>query len=801
MNPRSLSMLLAATLLAACAADTPESAATGAAAVRAAGSATSTPAGPAGKPDATGTADALAAVVAARSAQAIGANPDRGDLVAYDAVRKAERRGTHDFHPVRVSEEHALAAIGSGTLTLTGPDGRRVELRYERHVEHPSGDWSWIGRDERGVDAVLTFGERAVFGVVPYGDDAQLRLTTAGGQAWMAMARKGETSPLQQRIQSGVIGTDVKVPTAAVAPGAVAAAGAEGAPDGVPTAAAGGQGVQRAMAANNIDVLIGYTPGFVNMMGGASQAQTRLNHIITVGNQAFANSNVDAALRLVHSMQVNYADTGSNENALFQVTGSNGSSPVTVPASLQPLRAARETYGADLVVLVRRFRDPDHEGCGIAWLLGADQQPIGEGHKPFGYSAISDSNGMGAPDNGHFCLDETLIHEVGHNMGSQHDDANARDGQGNLQYGRYAYSFGYKTGAGNGNFYTVMAYGDAGQTGYRIFSNPQSTFCGGRACGVANQADNARSLRLTAPVIAAFRASIGGDGSVRNDVDGDGRSDLVWRHGGTGANAVWLGGSSANQLVIASANLAWKLVAVDDFTGDGRADFVWRNEATGQNLLWPQGSHGSGSQLATVPGAAWQVVGSGDFDGDGVADLLWRNMSDGQNRIWRSANAATMLPVSAVPSLAWKVAGVGDVDGDGRADIVWRNTSNGQNTVWRGGNQGNGMVVTTVADQAWQVAGVDDFDGDGRADLLWRKSTTGENVIWRSANNGTGTTVATVPSQAWIVAATGDYDGDGRADILWRNTSTGANAIWRSANVSTQMAVTTVPNQSWRVAP
>src|SRR5690606_19045743 len=265
-----------------------------------------------------------------------------------------------------------------------------------------------------------------------------------------------------------------------------------------------------------------------------------------------------------HSMQVNYADTGSNENALFQVTGSNGSSPVTVPASLQPLRAARETYGADLVVLVRRFRDPDHEGCGIAWLLGADQQPIGEGHKPFGYSAISDSNGMGAPDNGHFCLDETLIHEVGHNMGSQHDDANARDGQGNLQYGRYPYSFGYKTGAGNGNFYTVMAYGDAGQTGYRIFSNPQSTFCGGRACGVA----------------------------------GEGRSDLAWRRGGTGANAGWLGGSSANQLVIASANLAWKRVAVDDFTADGRADFVWRNEATGQNLLWPQGSHGSGIQLA-----------------------------------------------------------------------------------------------------------------------------------------------------------------------------------------------------------
>ena len=58
-------------------------------------------------------------------------------------------------------------------------------------------------------------------------------------------------------------------------------------------------------------------------------------------------------------------------------------------------------------------------------------------------------------------------------MGSAHDRDNSKTTGGALQYGRFAYSFGYKTAAAAGNFYTVMAYGDTGQTAHRIFSTPQ----------------------------------------------------------------------------------------------------------------------------------------------------------------------------------------------------------------------------------------------------------------------------------------------------------------------------------------
>src|SRR5690606_27306220 len=145
-----------------------------------------------------------------------------------------------------------------------------------------------------------------------------------------------------------------------------------------------GEGVAKAAAAaapaadgdSTVDLLLGYTPGFVTMMGGASQVQTRLQHLVTVGNQAFSSSHAAANLRLVGTLQVNYTDGGNNETALEQLTGSTGSSSVPVPASLQPLREERDRLGADLVSLVRRFRNAEHEGCGIAWLIGGGQSQI-----------------------------------------------------------------------------------------------------------------------------------------------------------------------------------------------------------------------------------------------------------------------------------------------------------------------------------------------------------------------------------------------------------------------------------------
>lgn len=814
MTPRSTPLLataLATALLAACAPESSTSAARQADAtadalvhgvVDAAGQAALASAGQeAGK--------LQAQLAAARDGAAIAAYPNRGDLVGYDHVRRPEKRGAHTFHPVRVSEEHALDAIGSGTLFLTAPDGSRIALQYERHVEHPSGDWSWIGRDENGIEGILTFGEKAVFGVVPHGDGDTLRLTTNAGQTWMAATDRSVLSPMQQRINAGLTGPDFRIPrldddavaasglvTEAMASAAAKSARAEGAP------------AQAATGGTTIDVLLGYTPGFVSMMGGASQAQTRLNHIITVGNQAMSNSSVAVNLRLVATLQVNHTDSGSNQTALEQLTGSNGQSNVTVPASLQPLRNARETHGADLVALVRRFRDADHEGCGIAWLIGGDQTPITQPYEKFGYSVISDSNGMQSPDNGHYCRDETLVHELGHNMGSQHDKEAATDDKGQLGYGRYPYSFGYKTNSANGNFHTVMAYGDVGQTAYRIFSNPQSTYCGGRACGIANEADNARSLRQTAPLIAAFRATAHpletatlAVGSTF-DANGDGRADILWRHDGNGNNAIWLSANVATTQAVARVpSTQWRIVGAGDFNGDGRSDILWRHSVSGQNTIWLSGNSATTQAVATVADQRWSVAAVGDFNGDGRDDIVWRHSESGANALWHSANVGTSTTLAAVTDQRWELVAVGDFNGDGRSDLVWRHNATGNNTLWLSGNAGNSQTLVRVPDTRWFIAAAGDFDADGRSDLVWRHAGSGINSVWRQGNGASSYALARVADNRWSIQAAGDYTGDGRADLLWRHSGNGGNSVWRSASANSSLAVATVPDIAWDVKP
>ena len=54
-------------------------------------------------------------------------------------------RGAH-LAPREVSEAHALRAVVDGGMVIDAPDGKPIRLRYERHVEHPDGNWTWIGR-------------------------------------------------------------------------------------------------------------------------------------------------------------------------------------------------------------------------------------------------------------------------------------------------------------------------------------------------------------------------------------------------------------------------------------------------------------------------------------------------------------------------------------------------------------------------------------------------------------------------------------------------------------------------------
>ncbi|HJW45963.1 MAG TPA: FG-GAP-like repeat-containing protein [Lysobacter sp.] len=753
------------------------------------------------------------------NSSAIAGLPDRGSLVAY-SKQPPVRKGTRTWHAVQLSEEHAQRAVIGGTMVVDAPDGTPIRLRYERHVEHPDGNWTWVGRPigaRSGIEAIVTFGEKAVFGEIPYGDEEPLQLTMAAGRTWLVETDKTALAAAQEPKS---LAEDFLVPPARM-------------PLGKPATSKSAQMTsadaitpppsEAATAANTVDVVIGYTTGFATRLGGQSQAVTRLNFMVDIANQAYANSQVNGQLRLVQTVMVSYPDATANRNTLFElsgvdcVPGPGGQLPdggvsctfVGQPAALQPLIAARNQYGADLVSLVRRFESPENGSCGLGWLLGGGQTVITSSNANFGMSVVSDSSGNLYPDNGSNCRNETLAHELGHNMGLQHDRARAQgtddsNGDGNPldpeEYGRYPYSFGYSV---VGEFHTIMAIPAPGQTSYRVFSNPRINSCGGFACGVADQADNARTLEQTMPVIASFRASliplVGA--WFRGDFDGDGKSDLLWRNRSTGQNVIWKSANSATpQAVTTVANQTWMVIGASDFDGDGKSDILWRNSVTGANAIWKSGNSATPQPMATVASQAWVIVGAGDFGGDGKSDVLWRNGITGANVIWRSGNSATSQAITTVANQAWAVVGVGDFDGDNRADILWRNRSTGENRIWRSGNSATAQTPATVGNLTWRVVGIGDFDGDNKSDILWRNSLTGANAIWKSGNSATPLGVNPVGDLTWVIVGAGDFNGDNKSDILWRNISTGNNAIWRSGSSAASQAVTPVASQAWAIA-
>jgi hypothetical protein len=100
-------------------------------------------------------------------------------------------------------------------------------------------------------------------------------------------------------------------------------------------------------------------------------------------------------------------------------------------------------------------------------------------------------------------VNDTLAHELGHNMGNAHDRATGGTGV-------FAYSYGYRDEVGR--FRTIMAYACPTVSCPRVkyFSNPRLLY-NGRPLGIdhtvnpTNSADNARSLNDVRQIVAAWR--------------------------------------------------------------------------------------------------------------------------------------------------------------------------------------------------------------------------------------------------------------------------------------------------------
>jgi M6 family metalloprotease-like protein len=262
------------------------------------------------------------------------------------------------------------------------------------------------------------------------------------------------------------------------------------------------------------------------------------------------------------------------------------------------------------------------------------------------------------------------------------------------------------------------------------------------------------------------------------DLDGDGKTDLIWRTT-SGTTSAWLmNGATATSAKDLLSDPSWSSQFLADFDGDGKQDIVWRNSATGMTTIWLMNGVTMKSYAIIYVDPAWRITHVGDFNGDGKADLVWYNATTGMTTIWLM-NGLSVLSTSIVQTSpnGWQVTHVGDLDGDGRSDLIWSNSSTGATSVWLM-NGTNYSSYAVLANPGYHVTQIGDFDGDGKADLVWRNDANGATSIWLMNGTSIKASAVMLVDPNWSVTHIVDTDGDGKSDLVWKNSATGQTSLW-----------------------
>jgi peptidyl-Asp metalloendopeptidase len=230
-----------------------------------------------------------------------------------------------------------------------------------------------------------------------------------------------------------------------------------------------------------IDLLVVYTSAAKTHEGGPGAIEALITLAVDSANQAYSNSQIAMQLRLVHTAEVAYSESGAMDTDLPRLRSATD-------GVMDQVHQLRDQHKADLVALIV---DNGGNSCGIAYVM------VNGPRAGFASSAFS----VTARD----CLaNDTLAHELGHNMGNAHDRVTGGTGV-------YPYSYGYRDEIGK--FRTIMAYScPTSCPRVKYFSNPRLLY-NGRSLGIdhavnpTNSADNARSMNEVRHIVAAWRAS------------------------------------------------------------------------------------------------------------------------------------------------------------------------------------------------------------------------------------------------------------------------------------------------------
>jgi hypothetical protein len=374
--------------------------------------------------------------------------------------RPAPTAPGHNATVAQIGEvDEALLATGPQRMAIPLPGKPDIVVERDQHQRRGPRRTVWRGRAQNDPSSkiTLTMHDGILVGHIQTGSDVYFLRSVNNGRTIIEKLDP-DSFPPEWGHDHSTHGHE-KVPPRSAPEGS-----SQNAISTTPGTAAAG-------ATTDIVLMSVYTPQARAAAGGAAQIHAQIQAAVDQANSAFINSNMSARYILGHTEEVAYNDSGDISIDLNWVTGN-----ATV-ASL------RNTHGADMVSLI-----VNNGGgyCGIGWV----QRNPGSSFANYAFQVTARG-----------CLsNQTLAHEHGHNLGMEHDPANAGITPASASYD---WSFGHNVA---GSFRTVMSYNCPSPCPRVLhYSNPDILY-NGQPTGIANQRDNAQTGDLTAPIVAAFRS-------------------------------------------------------------------------------------------------------------------------------------------------------------------------------------------------------------------------------------------------------------------------------------------------------
>lgn len=222
----------------------------------------------------------------------------------------------------------------------------------------------------------------------------------------------------------------------------------------------------KAPPTSTLKLLVLYTGEAENQLLGAAKLEEWVQSDVNLGNTSFQNSRIPVQIELVGTRRLAYTESSDAYTDLTFLRMSND------------VDNLRREYGATHVILLVA-RMPN--ACGIGDLMRKDKYL--DATRPFQGSAVVRATCLGG---------FTLIHEIGHTLGCEHDP----DWGSPLQFALFPQAYGHIV---DGNFRTVMGYPNSCENGCPTapyFSNPAVRF-DGIPTGIPGRRDNSSVIGIT----------------------------------------------------------------------------------------------------------------------------------------------------------------------------------------------------------------------------------------------------------------------------------------------------------------